>query len=410
MPKIQLLSESESEILLKYKDSDIYDADLELKAIPAKRRLVISNQIQGRQMLRKKVKSWAAIADDVTNFTKLLLPAKLPFEQCSSEQTARYKAKLVEGKLLVDLTGGLGVDFAFMSTKFQKAIYVEQNKDLVAYAENNLPIFGVKNATYVCDDAINYLKNMTEHASVIYIDPARRTSEGEKAVQLADCQPNLEDLEALLLEHADMVVAKLSPMLDISKALKALKSVCEIHIVSVDNECKELLLVMRKERQQTEIKTYNIHHDREEHFDFTPSEELMAVCKYAYAPRMYLYEPNSSILKSGGFKIIADRYRLVKLHVNSHLYTSDDEVEDFPGRSFEVMAWSGFARNDLASVLRGIKQANIAVRNFPMSPEKLRAKLKLKEGGKDYFFASTLADGKKVLLRCRKIGHQNTKK
>ena len=164
MPKIQLLSESESEILLKYKDSDIYDADLELKAIPAKRRLVISNQIQGRQMLRKKVKSWAAIADDVTNFTKLLLPAKLPFEQCSSAQTARYKAKLVEGELLVDLTGGLGVDFAFMSTKFQKAIYVEQNKDLVAYAENNLQIFGVKNATYVCDDAINYLKNMTEHA------------------------------------------------------------------------------------------------------------------------------------------------------------------------------------------------------------------------------------------------------
>ena len=403
MTTIGLLNKEEADLVLKFSDADVYNADLVLKDVASERRLLISNNIHGRQMLRKKVKSWAAIADEPQNISKLAFPSKLPFEQCSSEATALYKADLVGGDLLVDLTGGLGVDFTFMSAKFQRSVYVEQNEDLVKCAEINLPILGAKNATFLCDEALNYLNNMTERASVIYIDPARRSDEGEKVVMLNDCKPDLIELESILLDHADMVVAKLSPMLDISKALTSLKSVSEIHIVSVDNECKELLLVLKREHGQPIIKTFNIHGERVEKLEFMPSEELMAVCKFAYAPRMFLYEPNTSILKSGGFKIVAERFHLVKLHVNSHLYTSDDRVDDFPGRRFEVMAWSGFARNELASILKGVKQANIAVRNFPMSPEKLRSKLKLKDGGKDYFFASTLADGKKVLLRCRKI-------
>lgn len=354
-------------------------------------------QIAGRQMAEKKLPSWGSTDG-------LLYPGHLSMEQCSSEQTALYKASLVGGESFVDLTAGLGVDCAYMARQFTKADYVERQETLCEVARHNFPLLGVGHIRVNHADAIDFLKQMPV-VDCLFLDPARRDEHGGKTVAITDCEPDVCALEPLLVEKGRTVLVKLSPMLDIASALRDLKYIREIHIISLQNECKELLLVLRKEALCTE--GVRIHceqlftHASAQHFDFTYEEERKAECPLAELVETYLYEPGAALLKASPFRLLAQAYEVRKLHPNSHLYTSS-ELVDFPGRCFRVMAVSGFGKKELKSFLQGIDKANITIRNFPSTVADLRKKLKLKEGGEVYLFATTLGGGEKVLIHCRK--------
>lgn len=364
-------------------------------------------QIAGRQTARRKLPSWAAV-DDV------VYPPHLNMEQCSSEQTARYKAGLLKGgERYADLTGGFGVDFYWMAKGFRERIYVEQNAELCTIAEHNFKALGLACSVCCCDTA-TYLTNMPE-ADVIYLDPARRDKHGGRTYGIADCTPNVLELLPMLTKKCGFIVLKLSPMLDWHKAVEELKCVKEVHIVSVDNECKELVLILDGE-QHDSIRICCVNNDN--CFEFTwyfqtpplhdantiPTSCRQDVCSIQTPCLKYLYEPHASIMKAGCFDEVAARYGVYPLSANSHLFVSADEIADFPGRKFEISAISSMNKHELKTALPASRQANITVRNFPMTAQQLRQKLKMKEGGAVYVFATTLADNSHRLFICRKIG------
>jgi hypothetical protein len=347
-------------------------------------------QIAGRQTALKKLPTWAA-QDGI------LYPPHLNMEQCSSEQTARYKAQLVgSGDTYVDLTGGLGVDFYWMSQHFKQRYYIEQNADLCTLAEHNFHTLGLACSVYCCDTA-TFLTDMP-HADVIFLDPARRNEHGGRTYDIRDCMPNVLELLPVLMEKADKVILKLSPMFDWRKAVDDLQHVTEVHIVSVDNECKELLLVL--ESVEAPLRLVCVNNDQR--FE-VPSANTTHHSPLTTHPS-YLYEPNASIMKAGCFDALEERYAVRQVSVNSHLFLSSVEIEDFPGRCFQICAISSTNKQALKAALADIDRANITVRNFPMSVEQLRKKLHLKDGGSTYIFATTEADGTHCLYICRKIG------
>ncbi len=347
-------------------------------------------QIAGRQTALKKLPSWAAI-DGV------LYPPHLNMEQCSSEQTARYKAQLAgSGDTYVDLTGGLGVDFYWMSQHFKQRVYVEQNNDLCTLAEYNFRALGLDCSVCCCDTAA-YLTDMP-HVDAIFLDPARRNEHGGRTYDIRDCTPNVLELLPLLMKKADKVILKLSPMFDWRKAVDDLQHVTEVHIVSVDNECKELLLVLQPMSAPFRLVCVNNDHLFEVPSAFPPQPSALSL------QPSYLYEPNASIMKAGCFEAVAERYGIQQVSANSHLFLSSVEIEDFPGRRFQICAISSTNKQSLKEALAGVDRANITVRNFPMSVEQLRKKLHLKDGGDSYIFATTKADGAHCLYICRKIG------
>lgn len=325
-------------------------------------------------------------------------------EQCSSEQTARYKASLIsklspksEGEgVFVDLTGGLGVDFYWMSQHFKQRVYVEQNSDLCTLAEYNFRALGLDCSVYCCDTAA-YLTDMS-HADAIFLDPARRNEHGGRTYDIRDCTPNVLELLPLLMKKADKVILKLSPMFDWRKAVDDLQHVTEVHIVSVDNECKELLLVLQPMSAPFRLVCVNNDHLFEVPSAFPPQPSSLSL------QSSYLYEPNASIMKAGCFEAVAERYGIQQVSANSHLFLSSVEIEDFPGRRFQICAISSMNKQELKDTLAAIDRANIAVRNFPLTTDQLRKKLKLKDGGDSYIFATTKADGTHCLYICRKIG------
>ena len=347
-------------------------------------------QIAGRQTALKKLPSWAAI-DGV------LYPPHLNMEQCSSEQTARYKAQLAgSGDTYVDLTGGLGVDFYWMSQHFKQRVYVEQNSDLCTLAEYNFRALGLDCSVCCCDTAA-YLTDMP-HVDAIFLDPARRNEHGGRTYDIRDCTPNVLELLPLLMKKADKVILKLSPMFDWRKAVDDLQHVTEVHIVSVDNECKELLLVLQPMSAPFRLVCVNNDHLFEVPSAFPPQPSSLSL------QPSYLYEPNASIMKAGCFEAVAERYGIQQVSANSHLFLSSVEIEDFPGRRFQICAISSMNKQELKDTLAAIDRANIAVRNFPLTTDQLRKKLKLKDGGDSYIFATTKADGAHCLYICRKIG------
>lgn len=357
----------------------------------------VLRQIEGRQITKNKIPSWFGKED-------IIYPSHLSLEQSSSELTARYKASLLSGNSFVDLTGGFGVDCAFVSGNFEKATYVEKNTDLCNLASHNFKVLQLQHIEVENTDSVEYLKKLLQ-ADCIFIDPARRSISGRKVVFIEDCEPDLVGIQDLLLEKAGTVLVKLSPMLDITQALNTLKSVFEVHVVSVENECKELLfLVKRGFIGEPSIVCVNLCKNKQQvPISFLYSEEK----KVAFSPVSYignyLYEPNASILKAGFFKGIASKYSLNKLHKDSHLYTSDNYIPDFPGRGFQVEAYSSMNKKELKSLLLDIDKAHISVRNFPLSVVDLRKKLKIKEGGEIYLFATSLEDHKHILIKTRKI-------
>ena len=350
-------------------------------------------QIEARQLLRKKVPLWSENED-------LLFPSHLSIEQCSSEASAQYKAGLLQGQTFADLTGGLGVDTYFIAQQFQQADYVERQAELCDLAMHNFEVLKA-NVKVWNESAEDYLKHC-EPKDYIFIDPARRDVYGRKTVSISDCTPDVSTLQDRLLQKAEKVMIKLSPMLDISKALEELHHVKEVHVVAVANECKELVFVLERGYQsEPQFVCVNLMTLQPE-VCFTQEEERQCPSRLADGVLNYLYEPRPAVMKAGCFKMLTERFCVCKLHKNSNLYTSNQLIIDFPGRIFEVVDWAPYNKKVNQTLLQGVEKASIAVRNFPLSVAELRKVLKIKDGDIVYLFATTLKGEEKVIIRTKK--------
>ena len=419
------------------------------------------DQIRGRKMARVKLPRWASLEG-------IIYPPHISMEQCSSESTALYKAELAARLLglpasssgtemkteneieFVDLTGGFGVDFSYIAARLGvKSMYVERQAHLCEAAKENFERLGLKNAIVKNGDGIEVLHSFhpkkKDAASaddslgitydqplsllktklglkLIFIDPARRDDAGNKVVSLKDCTPDVTVLQEEMLSKADYVIIKLSPMLDWHRAISELSHVREVHIISVNNECKELLLVLSARnmgdmeassadgevKHAGNLRIYCVNDAQ----SFVCDELDMESSSVKIAPStleemQYLYEPNASLMKAGCFGVLSERYGARMLSKNSHLFVSREPIAAFPGRSFRIIAVSSFNKKELKRHLSGITKANIATRNFPLSVAELRKRLKLKDGGETYIFATTLSDESHVLVitekACQKI-------
>ena len=396
-----------AEFIREYRERDIRQLALQANRFPDVDMPYALDQIQGWQIARRKLPKWAA-CDGV------IFPPHLSMEQCSSEPTAQYKLNLTmewaervgHAFSMTDLTGGFGVDFSFTSCAFAAATYVERNEQLCHIVEHNLPLLGLNNATVVCADAVEYLSTV-EPQTMLFLDPARRDEHGAKTVMLADCTPDVVQLLPKLLEKSRFTMLKLSPMLDWHKAVDDLQgTVREVHIVSVGGECKELLLVLSTV-VESELKVYcadlSTASDTSSLFVYTPGSSAPVVnSKLKTQNSKFVHEPNASIMKAGCFDELAAAYGVSPVSRNSHLFLSDEPIEDFPGRSFVVERVTTMNKGELRKALVGIEKANIATRNFPLTVAELRKRLKIKDGGDVYIFATTTAEGEHLLLISRK--------
>ena len=434
-----------SEFILQHRLSNPRDLALQARRYPDVDMPYALNQIQGWQTARQKLPSWAA-CDGV------VYPPHLNMEQCSSEPTARYKQQVVRRWLarlgagqggaatsMADLTGGFGVDFSFTSRCFASATYVERNAALCDVVRGNLPCLGISNAQVMCAEAEDCLATMPQQ-TMLFLDPARRDEHGAKTVLIADCTPDVCHLLPLLMSKARFVMLKLSPMLDWHKAIVDLQgTVREVHIVSVGGECKELLLVlsaldaaassadmpcngveagvrvccvdiMAKADAEGEYKRSEFCYTIGGAADNPPTPSTLNSQLSTLNPQLptlnsqFLLEPNASIMKAGCFAELGKAYGIRAISSNSHLFLSTDRVEDFPGREFVVEAVTTLNKRQLKQTLGSLQQANISVRNFPMSVAELRKRLKLRDGGDTYIFATTTREGERVLI----VGHKPT--
>lgn len=430
------------EFIARFRTSDPRALALQSRRYPDVDMPYALNQIQGWQTARQKLPSWAE-CDGV------VYPPHINMEQCSSEPASRYKQEVVEQwlkkcqgaegqasiasrlatrnsrpkTLLTDLTGGFGVDFSFTSRCFDEATYVERNAALCDIVRGNLPRLGIGNARVECAEAEDYLVAM-EPQTMLFLDPARRDANGAKTVFISDCTPDVTALLPQLMAKSRFVMLKLSPMLDWHKAVDDLQgAVREVHVVSVGGECKELLLVLSKRLADEAMRVVCVDicpkadgegkYSRSE-FAYieghaAPSEAAAPVDRVHLqsgagkdATPSYLYEPNASVMKAGCFVELSRAFGLWPVSANSHLFLSKDRVGDFPGRTFSIESVSTMNKRELRQKLGAVSQANIAVRNFPMSVAELRKRLKLKDGGDTYIFATTTGDDDHVLLVCHK--------
>ncbi len=439
-----------AEFIQEYREKDTRQLALQSARFPDVDMPYALDQIKGWQTARRKLPTWAACDG-------IVYPPHLSMEQCSSEPTAQYKLNLAmewasrvesselrveSSSRMTDLTGGFGVDFSFTSCAFASATYVERNAQLCHMVEHNLPLLGIDNAKVVCADAIDYLSTL-DMQTMIFLDPARRDQHGAKTVMLADCTPDVVQLLPQLLKKSRFTMLKLSPMLDWHKAVEDLQGmVREVHIVSVGGECKELLLVLSEEIE-SELKVFCADLEAggsslsggssssscsscsslssEPSFPRTPSSPIAHsspsapshASLFVYAPgasrpapnskfktqnSKFLHEPNASIMKAGCFDELAAAYGVSPVSRNSHLFLSAEPVDGFPGRSFSIERVTTLNKRELRQALAGIEKANIATRNFPLSVAELRKRLKLKDGGDVYIFATTTAEDEHLLL------------
>ncbi|MBE6335606.1 MAG: SAM-dependent methyltransferase [Lentimicrobiaceae bacterium] len=395
----------------------------------------VIRQIQARQLLKKKLPSWSDNED-------LLFPRRLSLEQCSSELTAKYKTFLSQQdnkttrqqgrdasmframehidtslrKILIDLTGGMGVDTSFLSDNFDETIYIEAQEELCELARHNFKVL-YKNIKVVNATAEDFL-SQCDNVDCIYLDPARRDEYGRKMVSLHDCSPDVAELQDLIFEKSKTLMVKLSPMLDIDIIKKELKNIKEIHVVAVKNECKELLVLCQQTTDNGQQTSCNNQLSAVSHqlsavdlrenwrFNFTEEEENEAVVSFADEIGKYLYEPGVACMKAAPFKLLSQRFNIKKLHRNSHLYTSDELVYDFPGRIFEVInvvnydkkAKKMLSQQTTDNRQQTLSKVSIAVRNFPLSADELRKQLGFKDGDDFYVFGTTMKGEKKVLV------------
>jgi 16S rRNA G966 N2-methylase RsmD len=364
-------------------------------------------QISGRQKFRKKVPVFYLNPD-------IQFPKQISVEQSSSEITAKYKSSITSGNTFADLTGGFGVDFYFLSQQFSHGIYVERDEELCELASHNFKVLGIKSFEIQQKSAEDYLSTIPD-VDLIYVDPHRRNSSGKKTVLISDCEPDVSVLATQMLAKSPKILIKLSPMLDISQALTDLPQTSEIHILAVENECKEILLVLGKNNPDNEfsagrkenivIKTRNFKKNgNPQCFDFQLDTEVGAEVDFAISSHKFLYEPNAAIMKSGAFKSVAAHYELKKFHPNTHLYTADELKPDFPGRIFIKEQFYGNTKNDFRLLKQNYPKANIAVRNYPLSVEEYKKKSGIKDGGNVYIFAFKAYEGNFINFVCNKVG------
>ncbi len=353
-------------------------------------------QVEGRERTADKLPTFAAIED-------WWYPVRLSCEQCSSELTARYKASLVSGATMVDLTGGYGVDTYFLSERFAHTDYVEQNEELCRIAAHNFSLIDNRKSIIVHNSSAEAFLKTAGQYDLIFMDPARRDSHGGKVFRLADCTPNVVELLPTLLAHGKRLMIKLSPMLDLTQAVKELSQVTwDVHIVAIKNEVKELLLVSGGTGQITAIDLA----EPEKAFVYTKEQETNCPLAINPSPFAFIYEPNAAILKAGAYKLVAERFGLHKLDVNTHLYASDTLVENFPGRIWRIQ--SPITKNEVnrAPVAENhqlpISQANVLTRNYPLTPEQLKKKYRLKDGGDSYLIGCRV-NGKPALYTAERI-------
>ena len=325
---------------------------------------------------------------------------------------------LVAKRAMVDLTGGFGVDFSYLARGFSQATYVERQRHLCELAEHNMAALGLDQARIVCGDGVEYLSQM-DPVDFIYLDPARRDEHGSRTYAIEDCTPNVLELRDLLLAKSRFTLVKLSPMLDWRKAVVDFDgAVREVHIVATGNECKELLLVLGRPVQANARDSVDgagsyrrlaphvfcVNDDQRIDYDSAKyTQGLRIGGKPLPDAKRYLYEPNASIMKAGCFDLVEERFGVTQIGPSSHLFVSEQQIADFPGRGFAIEAVGSMNKKDTKRLLNGMKQANIAVRNFPLTAPQLRKKLKLADGGTVYLFGTTMQGGGHVLLRTSKI-------
>jgi 16S rRNA G966 N2-methylase RsmD len=385
-----MLKVEEIEFIQKNLNEDIVKLILQQKRFPNLDIKKLANQIKARKKAIHKLPIFA-------KNKKVFFPSTISWQQCSSEYTAKYKASLVTGTSIVDLTGGFGVDTHYLAQKFTKATYIEQQEKLCKIVAYNNSVFGQNNITIINDDSISAIDNI-KNVDLIYLDPARRDENERKVISLEDSFPNILELQDTLLQKAKKVMLKTSPMLDIHQALRQLKNVEAVHVVAVENECKELIFVLNQKKQSENIDflCINIHRNNERDIFKTHYNNKVPI---AYSsPKKYIYDPNKAIHKATIFNEIGNHFNLKKLAPNTHLYTSDVLIKNFYGRIFELESILKPSKKAIT-----VKKANLLVRNFPETVANLKKKLKIQDGGNQYLIAVTLENSEKQILLCKRV-------
>lgn len=452
-----IMNEETREFVAMHRNEDVRELALKAKRVEGLDLPLALDQIAGWQIARKKLPQWASCEG-------IVYPPHISMEQCSSQFTAQYKSEiaqtllapaatvrarvsdsgesdnqttksepqlsdsaesvmqtaksafqlsdspesdtLVAKRAMVDLTGGFGVDFSYLARGFSQATYVERQRHLCDLAEHNMAALGLDQARIVCGDGVEYLRQMGP-VDFIYLDPARRDEHGSRTYAIEDCTPNVLELRDLLLAKSQYTLVKLSPMLDWRKAVADFDgTVREVHIVATGNECKELLLVLGQQvhEEPSAPRVFCVNDNQRIDYDSaTYTQGLRIGGKPLPEAKNYLYEPNASIMKAGCFDLVEERFGVTQVGPSSHLFVSATPVADFPGRGFAIEAIGGMNKKDIKRLLNGTKQANIAVRNFPLTAPQLRKKLKLADGGPVYLFGTTMQGCDHVLLRTSKI-------
>jgi len=395
---MRTFSQEEKHFMQEHQRHDAAQLMLKAHRYPHLPMLELVQQLQARQKAAAKLPTWAAHAD-------VVFPVALSVEQSSSEATAAFKASLVQGELLIDLTGGFGVDSLYFAKRFTQVVHVEQNSVLQEVARYNFNLLQARNIQSINTTAETFLQDFEGKANVLYLDPARRSGGNEKLHLLQDCEPDVLRLLPLLFSKANTVLLKASPMLDIDLALEQLLHVVKLWVVAVQNEVKEVLYLLQPEAPQPaqaeRIAINLLPNASPQQLTFTKAVEEAAEVNYT-DPQEFIYEPNAAILKAGAYRYLGQHLHLDKLHPNSHLYTSAILLTNFPGRTFRCTGVSRYSKKELLRQLPD-RQANITVRNFPESVAEIRRKTGIKEGGDTYLFFTTDRHQKPVVLFCRKI-------
>lgn len=413
------ISEATIDFVCKHANDDVRKLALSVKRTEGLDLSFALDQIAGRQKARTKLPSWYAMAasgESVDEAHFLVFPPHISMEQCSSEQTAKYKKRILDRVLssilalpwsrnshFIDITGGFGVDFSYLAQGFAEATYVERQEHLCEIASHNFPLLGLPHANVVCKELDSPLQLPSLRAAlqetIVFIDPARRDTNGNRTYAIGDCTPNILDFIGELLNRTAVVMVKLSPMLDwhqtvedINRSSGSGNAVREVHIVSTQNECKELLLVL-SERYESELEVHCVNDD--DVFVFTPGEANSPISESRSTEKLFV--PNASVMKAGCFPEIEARFGIRQIGKNSHLFIGSEDIVGFPGRVFNILCVTTMNKKELKSALAGIDKANISVRNFPLSPEQLRKRLKIKDGGDIYLFATTTDEEEHVI-------------
>jgi hypothetical protein len=382
---------TEQEFIQEHRDKKPAEVALLLSKNKSLNKDYILNQINGLQKAKKKL-------PEFYKNTGIIYPTSLSIEQCSSDETAIFKSELLSGSSLVDLTGGFGVDTYYFSKCFDQITHVEPNNELHEIAKQNWSALEVNNITSINTTAEEFLENHSENYDIAYIDPSRR-SQDKRVYRLEECTPNIIEITPAIFKIATKILVKTAPLLDIKQSIKDLNHVTTVFVVSVNNECKEVLYLLEKDiKKDPQIHCINIDKNSKSFiFDY----ELESGVKASYSePLKYLYEPNASILKAGAFNYLTAHYELKKLAPNTHLYTSSKLVADFPGRVFKIETIQAYQPKAFKKL--GIKKANVSCRNFKDSVEQVKKKMNLKDGGDYYIFACSKADNSSIIIVCLK--------